>query len=152
MPNFADILTKTADTIERPPLGPKGTYVFVVTGQAKKQDRKEYEVLDFPLKAVSAADDGTVDPDDLKAYGNPNGIIVRKSFLFNTTDENAFRQTEFQLKEWLTKHLGQDEGLTMKELMSGAVNKKCLGVLDYRPNAENPEIQYHDLKKTAPLE
>lgn len=152
--SFADTLQKTAETIERPPLAPKGTYVFVVTGQAKKTDRNSpngsFEVIDIPLKGVRPTED--VDADDLKAYGSPNSILVRKSFLFNTQDEAAFRQTEFNLKEWLTTHLGQDPSLSIKELMNGMVNKQCLGVLDYRPDASNPEIMYHDLKKTAPID
>ncbi len=150
MRRVSEILSKPAVSIERPPLPPKGTYVLAVQGQPKKTDRKEYEVLDFTMKGVRPTDD--VDTDELKAYGAPSNIIVRKSFLFNTQDEAAFRQTEFNLKEWLTRHLGQDETLTLKELINGAANKQCLGVIDYRPNAENPEIMYPDLKKTAPIE
>lgn len=151
MPNFSDILTKTGESIERPPLAPKGTYVFVVSGQAKKTDRKEFEVIDFPLKGVSPGED--VDMDDFKAYGGKaDNIVVRRSFLFNTTDQAAFDSTAFNMKEWLVSVLGLDPSLSMKELMSAAVNKKCLGVLDYRPDNTNPEILYHDLKKTAPLE
>lgn len=154
MPNFADILTKAAETTERPPLAPKGTYQFVVTALPKKVDRKSangnFEVLDFPMRGVAPTDD--VDMDELKAYGEPKNIVVRKSFLFNTDDEAAFAQTEFNMKEFLTKHLGLDESLSYKELMNAAVNKKCLGILDYRPDASNPEVLYHDLKKTAPIE
>lgn len=150
MPSFSDILTKSAETIERPPLGPRGTYVMVVSGRFKKTDRKGYEVIDIPMHAVRpGADD--VDVEELGKFGDPKNIMVRKSFLFPTDDEAGFRQTEFNMKEFLTKHLGQDEGLTMKELLEGAVNKQCLGVIDYRPNQENPEIMYHDLKRTAPL-
>lgn len=153
--SFADTLQKTAEDIERPPLAPKGTYVFAVTGLAKKTDRNNangsWEVIDIPLKGIRAGGED-VDAVELSAYGSPNSIVVRKSFLFNTQDEAAFRQTEFALKEFLTVHLGQDPKLSMKELMNGIVNKQCLGVLDYRPNADNPEIMYHDLKKTAPLD
>lgn len=152
MPSFSEILTKTAESIERPPLPPKGTYFLVVTGQAKKTDRKEYEVIDFPLKAVRPTED--VDAEGLAAYapsGKLDSIQVRKSFLFNTTDEAQFKQTEFNMREFLVTHLGLDPSLTMKELMNMAVNKQCLGVIDYRPDGNNPEIMYTDLKKTAPI-
>lgn len=151
MPNFSDILSRAAETIERPPLAPKGTYVFVVTGQPKKQERKEFEVLDFPLRGVAPSDD--VDSDDFKEYGGKaDNIVVRKSFLFNTTDQAAFDQTLFNMKNFLVEHLGLDPSLSIKELINASVNKKCLGVLDYRADNTNPEIMYHNLGKTAPLE
>lgn len=150
MPNFGDILTKSAEKIERPPLPPKGTYVLVVNKAPTKTDRKNFEVLDFQMKAVRPTED--VDLDELKAYGSPNNILVRKSFLFNTEDEAAFKQTEFNLRNFLVEHLGLDASLTIKELMGMSVNKQCLGVIDYRPNEDNPEIVYTDLKRTAPLE
>lgn len=150
MPSFSDILNKTAESIERPPLPPKGTYVFVVNGQPKDNKRKEYEVLDFSLKGVRPTED--VDSDDLKAYGSPANIIVRKSFLFNTEDEAAFKRTEFNLREFLMTHLGMDGSLSLKELITMANGKQCLGVIDYRPDQENPEVMYVDLKRTAPVE
>lgn len=152
MPSFSDVLTKSAESIERPPLPPKGTYLFVVNGQPKKTDRKEYEVIDFPLKGVRPVGED-VDMDEFKAYGgNANNILVRKSFLFNTQDEAAFKQTEFNLRNFLTEHLGLDAKLSIKELMALSVNRQCLGVIDYRPNDQNPEILYVDLKRTAPAE
>lgn len=150
MPNFSDILTRSAETIERPPLAPKGTYHMVVSGQAKKTERKEFEVIDFPMKAVRPTEE--VDADDFKAWGGkPDSITVRKSFLFNTTDQIAFDQTLFAMKSWLTDHLSLDPTLSIKELMNAAVNKQCLGVLDYRPDSSNPEILYYNLSKTAPF-
>ncbi len=44
--------------------------------------------------------------DELKKYGDVKSIRVRRSFLFNTKDDNEFDQTLFQMKEWLTKTLG----------------------------------------------
>lgn len=154
MPSFADILTKAAETVERPPLAPKGTYTFAIISLPKKRDLNtpnfKGEVIDIPMRGVSPTDD--VDLKELKEYGDPKNIVVRKSFLFNSEDPAAFAQTEFQFVEFLTIHLGQDPKLSIKELMNTCVNKKCLGILDYRPNAENPEQMFHDLKKTAPLE
>jgi hypothetical protein len=150
MPSFSDVLSKAAETIERPPLPPKGTYVFVVNGQPKTQERKEYEIPEFQLKGVRPTED--VDTDELKAYGSPANIIVRKSFLFNTTDEAAFKRAEFNLREFLVKHLGMDGSLTIKELMTMANGKQCLGTIDYRPDQNDPEVMYADLRKTAPIE
>lgn len=153
MPSFSDILTKTAESVERPPLPPKGTYVLVITGQPKKTDRKEYEILEFSLKGVRPdANAADVDMEELQKYGAASNIICRKSFLFNTTDEAQFKQTEYNLRQFFESHLKLDPTLTMKELMNAAVGKQCLGYIDYRPDQENPEVMYVDLKRTAPLE
>ena len=74
MPKFAEILTKSAESIERPPLPPKGTYEFVITAQAKTREITGYEVVDFPVRGVNAMED--VDSADLKAYGAPKNVVV----------------------------------------------------------------------------
>lgn len=151
MPSFSDVLTKTAESIERPPLAPKGTYVLVVTGAPKKRDSKQWEIVDFPMQGIRPTED--VDLDEFKAFGgNAKNVLCRKSFLFDTSDENAFARTQADMRDFLTLHLGLDPKLTIKELISMAPNKQCLGVIDWRPNEDNPEIVYIDLKKTAPVE
>jgi hypothetical protein len=152
MGRFSDILSKRAEDIKAPPLPPRGTYVFVVNGLPKLVERKGFDVIDIPLKGVRPTDD--VDMDAFREYGgSATGIIVRKSFLFNTdpTEEIAFQRTENDYKDFLQHHLGIPPG-TLKEMAGQVLNKQCLGVLDYRPDKEDPERIYTDLKKTAPLD
>lgn len=154
MPNFNEVLAKSAESIERPPLPPKGTYVLAVAGQPKPpRESKQWEVLDIQMRGVRPdAAAGDVDMDAYKAYGDAKNILVRKSFMFDTTDEASFANTQFQLKEFLTKHLGLDGSLSIKELLALAVGKQCLGVIDFRPDDNDPERVYVDLKRTAPIE
>lgn len=154
MPSFNEVLSKSAESIERPPLPPKGTYVLAVAGQPKPpRESKQWEVLDIQLRGVRPdANAADVDMDALKAYGDPKNILVRKSFLFDTTDNAAFANTEFQLREFLVKHLGLDASLSIKELLALSVNKQCIGVIDFRPDDNDPERIYVDLKRTAPVE
>lgn len=153
MPKFAEILTKSAESIERPPLPPKGTYEFAITGLPKTRDiessKFKGEVCDFPVRGVAPRED--VDAGELKAYGAAKNIVTRHSFMFNGEDENEFQRSEFALKEFLTTHLGQDPKLSMKELLNGAVNKHFLAVVDYRPDTNNPEVLFINLTKTAPV-
>lgn len=150
MPKFSDILTKSSESIERPPLPPKGTYEFVITGIPKTREMKGFESVDFPVQAVSATED--VDEDELGAWGDlkKNKVTARVSFMFNTEDENEFANSEFRFTEFLTVHLGQDPA-SLKELMNGAVNKRFLGTLDYRPDRDDPERMYTQIRKTAPI-
>lgn len=150
MPKFSDILTKGSETIERPPLPPKGTYEWIVTGIPKTREAGAFETVDIPVQAVAASED--VDANELAAWGDlkKNKIVSRVSFLFNTEDENEFANTEFRFTEFLTQHLSQDDA-SIKELMSSAPNKRFLGELDYRPDKNDPERLYVNIRKTAPV-
>lgn len=151
MPRFADVLDKTIESIERPPLGPKGMYVFRCRGTPKKNDRKEYEVLDINAVAVRPADD-SVPLDALQAYGDPQNILVKRSFFFATDDDAKFAAAEFQLRQFLEKTLGIDPSLSLKEALAAVPGREFIGELDYRPDDSNPDVLYHELKKSAPLE
>jgi len=155
--NFDEIASRVADTVERPPLAPIGTYVFVVTKLPTRRDVQDrnggpgWEAIEYPLIAVRPTDD--VDPDLFAAYGEAKNIRVTKNFMF-TKDENdkaGFEQTMFNMKEFLVKHLGGDGSKTILELMNDSVNKQCLGVLGYRADTNDKSIQYHSLGRTAPL-
>ena len=156
MPNLDFIMDKVADSVERPPLAPLGDYVWQVTklpepDRVISSDKGSWDVMEFPVQVVRATDE--VDPDLLKAYGDVKNIRARKSFLFtkDPSDQAGRDTTAFQMTEWLTKHLGQDSSMTVRELVNGAVNKQFLGTLKYRADANDKSVQYHELGKTAPL-
>ncbi len=152
--DFDAIMNKVADTVERPPLAPLGDYVFKVDKlpdppRDLKSEKGEWKVVEFPMSGVRATDE--VDADMLKAYGEPKNIRVRKSFLFDVNDAAAAAQTEYNMKEFLTKHLGLDGSMTLKEQVNASVGQQCIGALRYRADANDKSVQYHDLGRTAPL-
>lgn len=154
MPNFDDILDKTLESVERPPLAPIGEYIFQVTKLPEPRDldspKGSWKVVEFPMQAVRPTD--SVDPDMMAAYGEAKNIRVRNTFMFDKNDEAASAQTEFRLKTFLQDHLGIPSNMSLKEALNASVNKQCIGTLRYRADANSPDIQYHDLGKTAPLE
>lgn len=150
MPNFSDILDKTPSQTEKPPTPPVGTYIWSITGLAKKQDRKEFEVLDFPCKAVSAGPD--VDQEALANFGGVKNIPPQRvSFLFNKEDETRFLQTENRLKKFLGEHLGLDENLPYKVLFNEAINRNFAASTRIRTD-DNTGDQYFEIDRTAPAE
>lgn len=150
MPNFQDILNQTVESVERPPLPPLGHYELVVSKVPIMTSRGQYDIIEFPMGVVQALDD--VDPDDLKKYGSLKKVFLRKSFLFDREDEVAFATTHANLKDFLEKHLGIEEtDVPLKQALNAAVNKKCVGQLRYRADKNDPEIQYPELGRTAPL-
>lgn len=151
--NFDEIMGAVADTVERPPLAPIGDYVFnipqvPVLGEVDSE-KGSWNTVEFQVVGVRPTD--TVDPDMFKAYGEAKNIRTRLSFMFDKNDEAAAKTTEFRLKTFLVDHLGLDGKLTIKELLNASVNHQFIGSLNYRADARDASIQYHNLGKTAPL-
>lgn len=151
--NFADALDTKVEEIERPPLLPMGTYVWMVTKHPEIDTIADgrFDVCDYTLKCIRAMDD--VDKVDLAKFGSLENVTRRFRFMFNKEDDAAFKKTEFYHKQFLVDHLGikAKKGATTKALMAEATNNQCLGVVSWRPDKNNPEIQYDEIKRTAPV-
>jgi hypothetical protein len=152
--NFADALNTKVGEIERPPLIPSGTYRAVV----KKvpvidtiADGK-WDVLDFTLQLVEAQED--VDQQDLASFGGlSNATMTRHRFMFNKEDDAAFKRTLFNLKRFLAEHLGVEAGdnTPLKESLNASVNTQCLVFMKWRADKNDPEVQYSEVGRTAPV-
>lgn len=152
MMNFNDALNVKMDEIERPPLLPLGTYRWMVEKVPSFDTIADgrFDVVDFQLKCMGAEED--VDADDIKAYGDITNARMRHRFMFNKEDEANFKRTLFNLKRFIGEHLQVDvEGVSLKEALSNTLNQSCLGTVGWRPDKNDPEIMYAEIKQTAPL-
>ena len=153
MTNFAEILNTKVESIERPPLPPVGAYVFAVASAPEfgemSSDKGEWDTITFQMQAVAPGD--TVDADEVAKFGLQN-IRLRNQFMFDRGDAVKQDQTKFRLKIFLEEHLGLDsKGKSLSQLLSDAQGAQCIGVVRYRADKSNPEIQYAEISKTAPL-
>lgn len=153
---FSDALDRKVEEITRPPVPPIGTYIWTVKKHpdSEKFDSrntgKTFDRLNFLMSAVAATDE--VDPDELEAYGDINGFVVSKSFLFDNEDEVAFQRSEYNLKRFF-EHLGMDlSNVTISEALANSVGATCMGELKHRPDPNDAEVIYAELGKTAPAE
>lgn len=150
--NFADALTKAADEVKRPPNLPIGSYDWIIKGY-EVEDKDEWEILNFRLQCTGVRDD--VDPEDLANFGKAEGTPQRLSFLFNKGDDGEsqkrFAQTEFKLKRFLQDHVQCWNGGSLKDALANSVNQKVGGYVRWRPDKDDPEIQYAEISKTFPL-
>lgn len=152
--NFADILNTKVEDIERPPLPPVGTYRMAVVkvpeiGE-RSSEKGEWDTIDFTLQALEGV---TVDQDELEKFGGPSNVTLRHGFMFDRHDAVKQDRTKFNLRVFLEQHLGLDpKGKKLNELLNEAVGAQCLVTLRYRQDPSNPEIQYAEVGKTAPLE
>ena len=151
---FTDALDRKLEEVKRPPNLPTGHYVWQIN---KVPDREEFDSsrtgktfdrITFQLTCVEAMDD--VDPDELEEYGNVQGAMNRKTFLFSQDDEDkaAFERSVFNLKRFL-EHCGVDESLSLEEGINDAVGKQVVGELTHRPDPEDPEVIYAEVNRTA---
>lgn len=151
--NFTDALDRAAEDVKRPPNLPIGTYEWVI----KKYETDtiadgEYDVLDFHMTCTGMKDD--VDPDALAEYGNALGTTTRYRFMFNTDPEekNRYDQSMFKLKRFLQDHVKcWDEGENLKTALYRCINQKVLGTIRWRADKTDPETQYAEIGKTAPI-
>ena len=153
--NFQDALNTKAEDIDRPPLMPIGTYRWMVTKHPTLDTIADgrFDVVDFMMKSLSALDD--VDADDLAEFTSKAGELTNQArrlrFLFNKEDEGAFNKTMYYLKTFIGEHLKVDTaGMAMKEMLAATPNMTCSAAIKWRPDRDNPEIQYDEIGKTAP--
>lgn len=153
---FSDALDRKLEDIKRPPNLPVGHYVWQVQKHPDMDDIESsktgmtYDRIVFQLSCISASDD--VDEDELADFGNVQGQVQRKTFMFPTDEEEkaSFERTMFNLRRFLG-HLGVDENLPLSEALANSVGQQCLGELTHRPDPNDPEVVYAEVGKTAEL-
>lgn len=151
---FTDSLDRKLEEIKRPPNLPIGHYIWQVQKHpevvAREGQSGDFEVVKFTLACVAPDED--VDPDELEDYGNPEGAVVSRDFLFsaNPDDKARFEQSMFNLRRFLG-HLGVDESLELGEAMAASVGQQCKGLISHRPDPNDPEVVYQEIKRTAPV-
>lgn len=156
--DFTKALDVKAKDVEKPPVAPVGHYTFKVTKPAAMGDidaaHFKAKTVSFPCQAIEAHED--VDADELKACGGVKGVNLRVQFLFNEgpepEDQANAEKTLWNMTQFLTVHLGQDEDQTLKELMDGVVNLQFVGQVNHRvPDKMNPENKFAEIGRTAPV-
>ena len=149
--DLSSALSIKTTEIERPSILPAGIYRAAVKGPPKQEKRKEYEILEFTMQIIEPIDG--VDMDALRAYGTIGPqTTLRQSFLFNGADQANFDRSLFYLKQFLTKSLGiEDNGQALKELILASNGRQCQVQVRWRPDPQDPEIQYAEIGKSAAI-
>lgn len=153
MANFAEIASKRLADIERPPVAPVGMYRWQVTKipTTEQISNGAYTQITFPVKAIEAYE--SVDADDLRKFGGIKNVVASVRFLYDNNDETKGAQTEFRIRTFLEKHL-QVEGvgaMTLAQAMAATLNCQCDGEFSHRPDPNDREIIYGEIRKTAPV-
>lgn len=154
--NFNDVLNTPVTDIEKPPLPPFGSYKMIVTKppvlrQITGKDGTEYDVLDFICRGLEAGPD--VDASALEAYGPVKNIVQTHTFMFNKSDETAFKTTLSRLRTFLEKHLNLPvEGIELKEALPKAVNAAFMANIQYDPDPRDASNMFARIKSTGPVE
>jgi hypothetical protein len=156
MVDFLEALDQKADDQEKPKDPPQGTYIWVVSKEPSitRTGNGEWDVVEFPIKAVAAEED--VDADSLEEYGPVDGIRSRISFLSPTAEDqdNDRKRTLDQINKFMERTLLLDDfdTMTTREAMSASVNHQFMGQLVWEPRKDDPEIIQVRVKNWAPMD
>lgn len=143
MANFADALNVPMRDVEKPEPLPVGDYITVVDGipEITKVGADESPVVIFKLKVLQP-----MDGVDLAAFakaGGP-GTPLRHTFFYGSPNGKFF------LKEFLQKHLGLDEDMSLGEAVMASPGMQCMATVRWRMDNKT-NITYADVKSTAAL-
>ena len=148
---FSGILNKPISDIVAPPLLPIGHYIAQLKRLPDMGSVKDglYDTVDFPLSIVSACE--SVDPDELAAFGNPAGQIVRRRFMFNTdpAEERSFRLSEVSMKNFLALTGNVTEPCDVATAINDAIGGFVKVEIEHRADPKNPANRYLDVGRTA---
>lgn len=144
-PNFGSILDKPSTDSVRPPPAPVGQYVAAVKGLPRrdKSTKKGTDYIEYTFQPLQAVE-GTVDEDDLKAYG---GLKDKEwKLTFYMTEKSAFRHTEF-----LDNDLNlEDDGGSHWERAQGTAGCQCIVTIKHEASDDGKSV-YSNIASTAPV-
>ncbi len=148
-PNFAALLSKPADQVEKPKPLPQGTYTFQVLkyGYGQTTGEKKTDFVEFTCGVSAAGAD--IDPTELEAAGGitrADGSMKTQDLTFYVTEAALYRLTEF-----LIEHLGITEtGASTQQLIEEhAVGKFFTGNIKHVPKKGDASVVYANIDKTA---
>lgn len=157
MVDFASALDTKASDVEKPPVQPQGTYIWMVSKVPTLSTSKsgEWSIVEFPIRAVSAEDD--VDPEELEDFGSLNGAMNRISFMAPTADtpeaEADREKTLYKIKKFCQNVLRVDteDDASIREMLDASVNCQFMAQAVWRPSDDGEET-YIDVKGYAPVD
>lgn len=119
--NFASILNKPAESIEKPKQRPPGTYLCIVNGPHTQKEVNDKPVISLKYKTMQAQED--VDQAELAAAGGVGNTIIQDFFLV-TNDGN---DNSWGLLNVLENHLGIEKtGKSLAQMLAEAPGKQVL--------------------------
>lgn len=154
--NFDDVLKTKGSEIERPPLIPIGTYRGSVAKVTQGEAGSDWNTIDFQIGLIEPQSD--VDMDELSRYGSLKGSQVRNSYMFSKKNDDESQtgnaRTLFNLKQFLSNTLKVEnlDNMSIKEALTQVQGRQLLVNIGLRPDKNNSELFYNQVKKTAPLE
>jgi hypothetical protein len=158
MTNFLEALNTRVSEIEKPPLMPVGTYVWIVHKPHRETTSRDgkwltVEIPCLPKMAYEDAED--VDVDELAAYGPLKQGANSIRFMLDTTLEGdtALKSWLFNIKRFLldTLRVDGDEDATVKELLAKMVGCEFVAQAAHRADKER-DAMFCDVKNWAPLD
>lgn len=143
MANFADLLNKPADSVERPKPLPQGSYNCVVKGLPEQGESKEKKTpfVNFTLLITSPRDD--VDEEAIATMGGVVGKTIPA--IFYITENSLFRLTDF------LEHCGIElAGKSISSAIDESPNSEVVAFIRHEASQDGQSI-FGRFSKSAPM-
>ena len=150
MSNFADILNKTADTIEKPKPAPVGHYIAIVQGLPEYMVRNtkngDSQTVQYKLKLLMPKED--VDVSALNDIGGIGSIPTMTLTIWLGTDDQSIENNMWRVKEFV-EHCGiNPAGKSRKEMCEAAANAQVGVRIKHRPAPDGSQT-FADIERTT---
>lgn len=134
--NFAAILGKQADTVEAPKNIPIGEYIAInqKLPEFKAIGQNETPGANFSLVILAATE--SVDPDQLKEFGDVKGKTIQHTMWLS---ENS----EYYTIQELEKTFGiESTGKTIGQMFNETINKQVIVSIEHVPTKDGTAIRH----------
>lgn len=152
--DFTKDLMKKPEELTRAPVLPMGTYVcyisdlFTVNKERKNAQGLPYTIYEFPVRVLEPKD---VNHEALRAFGDlSKAPVMRRSFWYEEGEDIKNQNVSHAIGQFINEHL-RAEGANLLEKMNNSKGCRFVAEIGWRPDRNEPEIHYAEIKRTAPL-
>lgn len=132
MVDFTNLLSKSADTVERPEPLPAGSYLTTITGyRTVESGQKKTPGVEFDLQITAPGDD--VDAEAYAKVKNPQERVLKTQFWL--TEDSLFR-----LKDFLEKAGFETAGRTFVDMLAEVAGHQIISLVSHRVSQDGESV------------
>lgn len=132
MVDFTNLLSKSADNVERPEPLPQGSYVTTITAyRTIESGQKKTPGVEFDLQIFAPGED--INMEEYAKVKNPQERVLKTQFWL--TEDSMFR-----LKEFLEKAGFETAGRTFADMLAEVAGHQIIAIVSHRIGQDGESV------------
>lgn len=132
MVDFTNLLSKSADNVERPEPLPQGSYVTTITAyRTIESGQKKTPGVEFDLQIFAPGED--INMEEYSKVKNPQERVLKTQFWL--TEDSMFR-----LKEFLEKAGFETAGRTFADMLAEVAGHQIIAIVSHRIGQDGESV------------